>query len=44
MTVCIIAQLEYELVYYDSTVHRFNYYTMKTPPCENYYFIPCNWV
>ena len=27
----IIAQLEYELAYYDSAVHRFNNYTTLTP-------------
>ena len=27
----IIAQLEYELAYYDSAVHRFNHYTTRTP-------------
>ena len=27
----VIARLEYELVYYDSTVHRFNHYTTRTP-------------
>ena len=27
----VIARLEYELVYYDSAVHRFNYYTTRTP-------------
>ena len=28
----VIARLEYELIYYDSTVHRFNHYTTMTPP------------
>ena len=28
----VIARLEYELAYYDSVVHRFNYYTTRTPP------------
>ena len=28
----VIARLEYELAYYDSAVHRFNYYTTRTPP------------
>ena len=28
----VIARLEYELAYYDSAVHRFIYYTKKTPP------------
>ena len=28
----VIAQLEYELAYYDSAVHLFNHYTTKTPP------------
>ena len=27
----VIAQLEYELAYYDSAVHRFNHYAMRTP-------------
>ena len=27
----VIAQLEYELAYYDSAVHRFNHYTTRTP-------------
>ena len=26
----VIARLEYELAYYDSAVHRFNHYTMRT--------------
>ena len=29
----VIARLEYELADYDSTDHRFKYYTMRTPPC-----------
>ena len=28
----VIARLEYELAYYDSTVHRFNHYTTRSPP------------
>ena len=28
----IIAQLENELAYYNSAVHRFNHYTTRTPP------------
>ena len=28
----VIARLEYERAYYDSAVHRFNHYTMRTPP------------
>ena len=28
----VIVQLVYELVYYDSAVHRFNHYTTWTPP------------
>ena len=28
----VIAQLEYELTYYDFAVHRFNHYTSRTPP------------
>ena len=28
----VIALLEYELAYYDPAVHRFNPYTMRTPP------------
>ena len=28
----VIAQLENELAYYDSTVHRFNHYTTRTTP------------
>ena len=28
----IIARLEFELAYYDSAVHCFNHYTMRTPP------------
>ena len=27
----VISRLEYELAYYDSAVHRFNYYTTRTP-------------
>ena len=30
----VIARLEYELAYYDSTVHRFNHYTMRDTPRE----------
>ena len=30
----IIARLEYELAYYESTVHRFNHYTTRTPPLK----------
>ena len=29
----VIARLEYELAYYNSTVHRFNHYTTRTPQC-----------
>ena len=32
----VIARLEYELAYYDSAVHRYNHYTMRTPPFKNY--------
>ena len=28
----VIAQLEYELAYYNSAVHRFNHYITRTPP------------
>ena len=28
----VIARLEYELAYYDSTVYRINHYTSRTPP------------
>ena len=28
----VIARLEYELAYYDSSVHRFNHYTTRTTP------------
>ena len=28
----VIAQLEFELIYNDSTVHHFNHYTTKTYP------------
>ena len=28
----VMAQLEYEIAYYDSIVHRFNHYTTRTPP------------
>ena len=28
----VIARLEYKLVYYNSAVHRFNYYTLRTSP------------
>ena len=31
----VIAQLEYELAYYDSAVHHFNHYPTRTPPCSN---------
>ena len=31
----VIARLECELAYYDSAVHRFNHYTMRTPPIVN---------
>ena len=29
----VIARLEYELAYYDSSAHCFNHYTTRTPPC-----------
>ena len=32
LKVTVIARLEYELAYYDSAVHHFNHYTMRTPP------------
>ena len=32
----VIARLEYELAYYDSAVHRFNYYTTGTPTFCNF--------
>ena len=32
LKVNIIARLEFKLTYYDSTVPRFNHYTMRTPP------------
>ena len=31
----VIAQLEYELSYYDSAGHRINHYTTRTPPLLN---------
>ena len=31
LKVNVIAQLEYELAYYNSAVHRFNHYTTRTP-------------
>ena len=31
----VIARREYELAYYDSSVHRFNHYTTRTPPIVN---------
>ena len=34
MKVNIIARLEYELVYYDSAVHRFKHYTTRTFPAK----------
>ena len=34
----VIARLECELAFYDSAVHRVNYYTTKTPP-NNF----CDW-
>ena len=30
----VIARLEFELAYYDSTVHYFNHYTMRTSPVQ----------
>ena len=36
----VIARLEYELAYYDSAVHRFNHYTMRTLPHERW---RCSW-
>ena len=30
----VIARLEYELVYCDTAVHRFNHYTTRTPPSK----------
>ena len=32
LNVNVIAWLEFELAYYDSTVHRSNYYTTRTSP------------
>ena len=32
LKVNVIARLEFEFAYYDSVVHHFNYYTMRTPP------------
>ena len=32
LKVNVIVRLEYELVYYDSAVHRFNHYTTRTLP------------
>ena len=32
LRVNVIARLEFELVYYDFTLHFFNHYTTKTPP------------
>ena len=37
----VIAQLEYELAYYDSVVHRFNHYTTRTP--LNLYYLTHSW-
>ena len=37
----IIAQLEFELAYYNSAVHRFNHYTTRTPPLS---MCVCIWV
>ena len=37
----IIARLEYERAYYDSAVHRFNYYTTTTPQNFKYLKRPC---
>ena len=28
----VTVQLDYKLAYYDSTIHRFNHYTTRTPP------------
>ena len=39
----VIARLEFELAYYDSTTHPFNYYTTMSPQecVESYiYFVP----
>ena len=33
----VIARPEYELAYYDSTVHRCNHYTTRTPTEEVYF-------
>ena len=30
----VIARLEYELAYYDSTLHRLNHYTTRTPAAQ----------
>ena len=32
----VIARREYELAYYESSVHRFNHYTTRTPPLWYY--------
>ena len=39
LKVNIIAQLEFEIVYYNPAVHRFNHYTTRTP-LENFEFKP----
>ena len=38
----VIARLEFELAYYDSTFHHFNHYTMRTPPPN--YKVEYNWI
>ena len=39
----VIAQLEYELAYYDSAVHRFNHYTTRTFPEQWWYYLTHSW-
>ena len=41
--VIVIARLEYKLAYYNSTVHRFNFYTMRTPPEQQWYYLTHSW-
>ena len=39
----VIAQLEYELAYYDPVVHRFNHYTTRTPPVSVVVSVEISW-
>ena len=39
----VIARLEFELAYYDFTVHRFNHYSTRTPPLFKQKYLTHRW-